>query len=218
MPGPYENVKTTTLLGYWPFVGTYYDVSPNSRGPALYKGTNVSLGFENNVGFVQIRKPGFLNVPAVDLRTISFAIEFTLRVASVPQARQILLSNWQSTQWQYLMTLDTAGKMSLTLRRNMDTNGSDPTQDLVSVTTAATVPVGKFFNVAYVYDSTRRKLSVFINGVLSASSVVRQEVTDLTLHTSTQEYVQLGNKGDDSPTTGNLDADLSQLRFYQLTF
>lgn len=77
-------MKNTTLLGYWPFVETYYDFSPNARGPALYKIANISFGLENSVGFVHIRKPGLLNVPAIDLRTISFAIEFTLHVPSVP--------------------------------------------------------------------------------------------------------------------------------------
>jgi len=209
-------VKASTLLGYWPFVGTFYDVSTNARGAATVQGTNVALTFEQNTGFAQIRQPGYLNVPAPDLRTINFAIEFTLRLPSLPSSRQILLANWQSGNWQYLMTLQPDGTLDFQLRRNMQTDGSDPTQGLVDVTTK--VPgVGKFFKVVYVWNATCRKFSVFIDGALSASSIVRPEVTDLTLHTVTQKVIQFGNKAD-GPNVGLLDADLTQLAFYQLTF
>ncbi|KAF5319511.1 hypothetical protein D9619_008879 [Psilocybe cf. subviscida] len=214
--GPYDGVKTSQLLGYWPFVGTYYDVSTNGRGPATVQGNNVQLAFANYAGYVQIRKPGFLNIPAVDLRAINFSIELTLHLPSLPTSTQTLLSNWQSGNWQYWMAFEPDGTVFFTLRRNMSTSGSDPTQDLVVVRTK--VPVGRFFNAVYVYNSTQRKFSAFIDGKLADSAVVRQEVTDVTLHAATQQYVQFGNKGDDKPTTGVLDADLCQLRFYQLTF
>jgi hypothetical protein len=211
----YEDVKASNLLGYWPFVGTLYDVSPNARGAANIQGPNVALTFEQNNGFVQIRQPGFVNIPAVDIRSINFSVEFTLRLPSLPSSRQILLSNWQSGNWQYIMTLDTDGTLDFQLRRNMPTNGSDPKQGLVNVTTK--VPeVGKFFKVVYVYDTlSRRKLSVFIDGLLAASQGVRSELTELSLHTATQPFVQFGNKADGGPV-GQLDADLSQLAFYQL--
>lgn len=214
----YADATSATLLGYWPFVDTLYDVSTNARGPATIQGDNVSLQRADNTGHVQIRTPGFLNIPAVDLRTTSFAVEFSLRLPAAPQTRQVLLSNWQQGNWQYLMQIGTDGKMTFTLRRDMSTSGSNPTQDLVGVTTAAPVPVGTFFDVVYVFDTVKRKLSVWIDGVMSAEAVVRQEFTDLKLHAASQSVVQFGNKGDDSPVTGQLNADLKQLRFYQLTF
>ncbi|KAF5319747.1 hypothetical protein D9619_008878 [Psilocybe cf. subviscida] len=174
--------------------------------------------FTGKSRYVQIRQPGYLSIPAVDIRAINFAIEFNLRMPSTPTSRGILLSNWQSGQWQYIMTIDAAGTISFDLRRNMFTNGSDPTQDLVAVTTAAKVPVGTFFKVVYIYNTTQRTLSVYIDGAFSASAVVRPGITDLTLHTSTQPYVQFGNKADDVPVTGELNADLSELRFLELTF
>ncbi|KAF5315013.1 hypothetical protein D9619_007108 [Psilocybe cf. subviscida] len=213
--GPFQGVLSSTLLGYWPFVGTYYDLSPNARGPALVNGANVAL---SPLGYVEIRQPGFLSIPAVDIRTISFAITFTLRLPSAPTSRQILLSNWKTNEWQYLMTVDAAGTMTFLLRRNINTNGSNPTQDLVSVTTAATVPIGTFFNVIYTYNTSQRTLSVYINGILSASAVVPSQFTDLTLHNATQTYVQFGSKADDTPVTGKLNADLSQLLFLKLAF
>lgn len=56
----------------------------------------------------------------------------------------------------YAVAVETSGKMSFILRRNMNTHGSDSPQDLVAGATAAMAPVGKFFNVVYVYDSTGR--------------------------------------------------------------
>ncbi|KAF5319519.1 hypothetical protein D9619_008713 [Psilocybe cf. subviscida] len=215
--GPYKGVRASQLLGHWPFAGNYNDASAYARGPATVQGYNVQLASEQGTGYVQIRRPGFLNIPSVDLRTINFSIELRLRFPSLPTSgRQTLLSNWQWANWQYWMALEPDGRVFFTLRRNMQTNGSDPSQDLVVVW--ARVPVGRFFNAVYVYDSTRRNFSVFIDGALAGSETVRQEVTDVTLHTATQPYVQFGNKGDDWPKTGVADVDLSALRFYQLTF
>ncbi|KAF5315007.1 hypothetical protein D9619_007102 [Psilocybe cf. subviscida] len=213
--GPFKGVLSSTVLGYWPFVGTFNDFSPNARGPALVNGSNVAL---SPSGYVQIRKPGFLSIPAVDIRTINFAITFNLRLPSAPTSREILLSNWQRNNWQYLMTVDAAGTLTFVLRRNMNTNGSNGSQDLVAVTTAEKVPIGTFFNVIYTYNTNRRTLAVYINGILSASAVVPSEITDLTLHNATQTYVQFGNKADDTPVTGQLNADLSQLLFLKLAF
>jgi hypothetical protein len=97
----------------------------------------------------------------------------------------------------------------------MVTNGSNPEQDLVVVTTSKPVPVGTWFDVAFSYDAPTRSYSVYIDQKKSASSVVRSSVTDLTLHTSNVKYVQFGNKADDN-SIGNLNADLRNLRFFKL--
>jgi hypothetical protein len=135
-----------------------------------------------------------------------------LIVASV---KQTVLSNWSPDQWQYLIMVDAAGTLTSILRRNMVTNGSDPEQDLVVVTTANPVPVGTWFDVAFSYDAPTRTYSVYIDQQKSASSVVRPSVTDLTLHTSNVKYVQLGNRAD-PVQVGGLNADLRNLRVFQL--
>lgn len=76
----YAGATSVLLLGHWPFVGSYYEVTTHAWGPAESHGTNVSLQYLNKTGFVQIRRPGFLNIPAIDLRETSFAIEFILRL------------------------------------------------------------------------------------------------------------------------------------------
>lgn len=210
----YTNVKASELLAHFPFFGTYFDVSTYERGCALAIGNNVQLAWDQKRGYVQIRKPGFLNIPLVDLRAIPFSIEFSLRFQTPPLSRQWLLTNWQDQNWQYWIFVDPDGTMSCGLRAN--TKPTDPAKDLVIV--QAKVPFGKFFDAVFVYDTTRRTFSIFINGVLGGTASVDPSFSDLTLHTSSQQFIQFGNKGDDSPVTGVLDADLSQLRFYKLTF
>ncbi|KJA18996.1 hypothetical protein HYPSUDRAFT_908873 [Hypholoma sublateritium FD-334 SS-4] len=146
----------------------------------------------------------------------SFTFAFSLRLAAASTTRQILLANWTSGKWQYITTVDAAGTLTSSLRRNMQTNGSNPDQGLVDVTTAKPVPVGTWFDVAFSYDSPTRTYSVYIDQQKSASSIVRSSVTDLTLHSSDVKYVQFGNKADDNPSIGNLNADLRDLRFFKL--
>jgi hypothetical protein len=58
----YNGVKASQLLGHWPFLGSYYDVSTNARELGTIQGNNVQLAFEQYAGYVQIRKLGFLNI------------------------------------------------------------------------------------------------------------------------------------------------------------
>ncbi|KAF8155582.1 hypothetical protein B0H34DRAFT_675754 [Crassisporium funariophilum] len=214
--------NTATQIAHWSFHGTLDDVSVNQVGPAVIVGSNVGLAFENKTltqlekGYIKIRNPGYINVPNVNIQAESFTFAFSLRLATASTARQILLSNWSSGQWQFITAVDAAGTLSGTLRRDMDTNGSNPDQDLVAVTTASKVPVGSWFDVAFSYDAPTRTFAVYIDQVKSAASVVRSSVTVLTLHTSTVPYVQFGNKADDGPSAGNLNADLRDLRFFKL--
>jgi len=213
--------NTSTQIAHWSFNGTLDDISANQVGPAVIVGSNTGLAFEDasrsqlERGYIKIRNPGFLNVPNVNIQSESFTFAFSLRLAAASTVRQILLSNWTSGQWQFLTVVDAAGTLSSTLRRNMETNGSNPEQDLVRVTTAKPVPVGTWFDVAFSYDAPTRTYSVYIDQQKSASSVVRSSVTNLTLHTSNVKYVQFGNKADDN-SIGNLNADLRNLRFFKL--
>ena len=214
--------NTSTQLAHWSFHGTLDDISPNQVGPAVIIGSNVGLAFEDTTrtqlekGYIKIRNPGYLNIPNVNIQSESFTFTFSLRLAAASTTRQILLSNWSSGQWQFITTVDATGTLTSDLRRNMQTNGSNPEQDLIAVTTAKPVPVGTWFDVAFSYDAPTRSYSVYINQEKSATSVVRSSVTDLTLHTSDVKYVQFGNKADDNPSTGNLNADLRDLRFFKL--
>jgi hypothetical protein len=214
--------NTSTQIAHWSFNGTLDDISPNQVGPAVIVGSNVGLAFENashnhhQKGYIKIRNPGYLNIPNVNIQSESFTFAFSLRLTAASTTRQILLSNWTSGQWQYLTTVDAAGMLTSSLRRNMQTNGSNPEQGLVDVTTAKPVPVGTWFDVAFTYDVPTRTYSVYIDQQKSASSVVRTSVTDLTLHPSIVKYVQFGNKADDGASVGNLNADLRDLRFFKL--
>ncbi|KAF4621089.1 hypothetical protein D9613_001172 [Agrocybe pediades] len=218
------NPNTSTELVHWSFNGTLDDISSNQRGPAIIVGSNVKLAFETSPitgqeeGYISIRNPGFLNLPRVDVRAISFTSSFSLRLHSQPTTRQVLISNWSRGNWQYINFIEPSGLITSTLRRNMDTNGSNPDQDLVHITSSQPVPIGTWFNVSLSYNAPTRTYSIYLNGKLSGSSVIRPAVTDTTLHTSSAQYAQFGNKADDNPDqpVGQLNADLRNLRCFML--
>jgi hypothetical protein len=211
--------NTQTQLAHWSFNGTLDDISAKRLGPAVIVGGNVALAFDNafsgelDEGYITIRNPGYVNVPHVNISSTSFTIAFSLRLPTASTTRQILLSDWTAPQWQFITTIDAAGTLSSTLRRNIQTAGSDPEQDLVSVTTAKPVPVGAWFDVALAFDVPTRTYTVYIDQRKSAASVVRSSVSDLTLHASTTKYYQFGNKADDG-NFGELNADLRNLRLF----
>src|ERR1700722_19186267 len=211
--------NTQTQLAHWSFDGTLDDISAKQLGPAVIVGGNVALAFDNDFsgeldeGYIKIRNPGFVNVPHVNIRTASFTIAFSLRLPSASTGTQYLLCDWSSGQWQFMNSIGPYGTLSSTLRRNMQTDGSNPEQDLVTVTTAKPVPVGAWFDVALAYDVPSRTYTVYIDQLKSAASVVRSSVTDLTLHTSSTKYYQFGNKAD-SGNAGQLNADLRNLRLF----
>ncbi|KAF8969215.1 hypothetical protein BDZ97DRAFT_1754810 [Flammula alnicola] len=146
---------TSTQIAHWSFHGTLDDISANQVGPAVIVGSNVGLAFEDasrsqlEKGYIKIRNPGYLNIP------------------------NILLSNWSSGQWQFISTVDATGTLSSELRRNMQTDGSNPEQGLVAVTTAKPVPVGTWFDVAFSYDASKRTYSVYIDQQKSASRLLQ---------------------------------------------
>ncbi|KAF9033803.1 concanavalin A-like lectin/glucanase domain-containing protein [Panaeolus papilionaceus] len=220
--------NTSALMGHWSFNGTLDDVSPNRLGPAVLVAGNsgTALAFEtqwptnfepNSKGFVKVRTPGWINIPSLQfIQNESFTLAFSLRLSQAFTTRQTLLGNWTSGNWQFITFAEANGKLSCSLRRNMQTNGSNPEQGLVDVETSAAVPVGSWIDVAFTYDATKRTLAVYIDGVKSNSSSIRASVTDTTLHTSTSSTFQLGLKADDQPNAGTLNADIRHVRAFKL--
>jgi hypothetical protein len=68
--------------------------------------------------------------PAVKLQKTDFVIEMWFKSTDNGK-RQFLFADW-SKPWQFLIAIKASGKIQVTLRRNINSGGSDPNQDLVT--------------------------------------------------------------------------------------
>lgn len=195
-------------LAHWTFNGDFDDASPAKLAAAVPMGSNVALLGD----YVSIRLPGYLNLPSVDIQNTSFTVAFNMRVpTSMTAGKSYLYADWSPGQWQFLSQIDAAHTISVQLRRNIETNGANPEQDLVAVTSSIPVPLGEWFDVAWAFDRPARTLTLYFNQQSVGSATVRCSVLDLSLKTSNSTYYQFGRKGDEAT---HLDADLRHLRVY----
>jgi hypothetical protein len=77
---------------------------------------------------------GYVSTPRLDLHATSFTVA-TKVFLDTTDNRNILLGNWSSNQnaWQLLFAINAGGRAAINLRKDLPTNGSDPTQDLVAL-------------------------------------------------------------------------------------
>ncbi|KAF9033795.1 concanavalin A-like lectin/glucanase domain-containing protein [Panaeolus papilionaceus] len=218
---------TSVLVADWSFNGTTDEVSPSQMGKAtiLNPSASTALKFDDAApiadhvkqGFIQVRAPAYLNIPAVTfIQDSSFTMSWDMRIPNWPTKRTMLLTNWKSGMWQFLTYYDPDGKVGCQLRRNMDTDGSNPEQGLVDVSTITALPLGVWRNITFTFDRTKRTLYVYVDGKKSNESVVRSSVTDLSLHTSNSTQFQFGFKADENNPNGVMNADIRNLRFFRL--
>ncbi len=148
-----------------------------------------------------------------------------------------ILSNW-TRPWSYMLAIavDPQGRISLTglLRRNINSNGSDPNQDLVAVDSTmlhhqanavrdfpesqgkgfrgvhakyGKLPGGVPVHVAWVWQRAHRRLSLWANGACVASCDSRWEDQDI--QTNPRRMHDVGCKGDSGDQL--IQGDLLQL-------
>jgi len=123
--------------------------------------------------------------------------------------RQILFADWSSGLWSFLVTYE-GGNLGVQLRRDFFTSGSDPEQGLVSVWTPFSTHV--WVDFVFNFDHATRTASIYLDGVLAASEVVRPELTNLNLHQGSSSY-QFGVKADDG-FYGQMSGSLKDLRIF----
>jgi hypothetical protein len=68
--------------------------------------------------------------------------------------RNILLGNWSSNQnaWQLLFAVNAGGLTAINLRKDLPTNGSDPTQDLVALVGNLPIVAKQWHHVAITFE------------------------------------------------------------------
>jgi hypothetical protein len=214
--------NTERQLARWSFDGSFDETSPANIGPADPV-RNAKLAWdeefsgERDLGYLSIRRPGFIHLPALNIRNDSFTMAWEMRLPTAAKGKkQILYADWSRSHWQFISQINPDGKLSITLRRDIPTTGSTPGQDLVRATTESSVPFGAWFDVAISWDRTgnNRKVTIYIDQVKAGEAVVREEVKDLNLKDSKTKHYQFGRKNDEASPLGTLDADIRSLRVF----
>ena len=98
-------------------------------------------------------KGAYLSTPRLDLHATNFTIAAKLFLDST-KVRNIVLGNWGAAgnSWQLLLAVNAGGAIALNLRRDIDTSGSDPQQDLITLVSSATVGEKAWHHIAATFD------------------------------------------------------------------
>ncbi len=173
--------------------------------------------------FVSIPSRGaYVNLPpSLDLHASSFTIAAKVFLSDL-SCRNIILANWGANSWQLLFAINAGGKPAINLRKDLPTNGSDPTQDLVALAGTIAIQAGSFQHVAITFDwgpnFITPKATLYVNGA-EAGSVLPDIKPDprvrnpYALMPTNNPYI-LGRKQDTSDQNSFFQGQLNDVRIY----
>ncbi|XP_064649823.1 uncharacterized protein LOC135501582 [Lineus longissimus] len=130
-------------------------------------------------------------VPAVRFQETDFTIEMWFKTTA-NNKRQVLIGDW-SKPWQFLIEVTASGEIEVTLRRNINSAGSDPKQNLLTAR-GGTVEVGQWQYLQVKYAHGPGTCLVYLNDVEVAQSTTTY--TDHNLQVNTHEQYEIGYKKD----------------------
>ena len=165
----------------------------------------------------------YLSTSRMDLHATSFTIAAKVNLASTT-TRNILLGNWGSAgnSWQLLFAVNAGGLPSISLRKDLLTNGSDPEQDLVLLTANAGVAAGAFRHIATTFDWGQDWIhptaKLYVDGreagsvspTITPNSKVRNPYTLM----PTRNPYLIGRKEDTSDDNSWFSGQITDLRVY----
>jgi hypothetical protein len=164
-----------------------------------------------------------ITLAPLDLHATDFTIA-TYVYLSDTERRNIVLGNWSShdNAWQMLVAVNAGGKVALNLRRDMQTNGSDPMQDLVALTSRNALYAWGWEHIAVTFswgqDRKSPKATLYLNGNVEATAtpqVVKnwRIQNPYTLKRSPNDYL-IGHKEDTNTADDWFSGQLCEFRIY----
>jgi len=158
-------------------------------------------GFATVGGRQALTMPGFQNgtisfaeTPALPIHETSFTMAFWVHPDDPQSGQPALFADW-SYRWSWMLRL-WEGRLMAVLRRNINSEGSDPEQDLVSVATPQTLPLGRWSHVALVWDRDAGYLSLFVD--CKQVSAGKRAYEEQTIQENDHRVWQIGLKADES--------------------
>lgn len=172
---------------------------------------------------IHLNRGAYFTAPELDLHATDFTIGARVKVRSTAN-RNIILGNWSSEgqSWQLLLAVLAGGKLAVNLRKDMETNGSDPDQDLVALVgnTALQAGVAAKIAVTFTWGADRRtpKATLYVNGAVDGEQSPAVVVTPVirnpyTLMATSNPYL-IGRKQDSSDDDSYYAGEIADLQIY----
>ncbi|XP_064629370.1 uncharacterized protein LOC135488648 [Lineus longissimus] len=119
---------------------------------------------------------GYALVPAVKFQKSDFTIVMWFK-STANGKRQILYADW-SKEWQFLIAVQSDGKIQVTLRRNINSGGSNPNQDLLTAL-GGDVKRDAWQHLVVTYENEPGTCVVYLDGDEVASATTTYSDHDL---------------------------------------
>ncbi|XP_064636902.1 uncharacterized protein LOC135493470 [Lineus longissimus] len=119
---------------------------------------------------------GYALVPAVKFQRTDFTIVMVFK-STANGKRQTLFADW-SKPWQFFIAVLSNGAVVVTLRRNINSGGSQPDQDLVSFSGGAVVR-DAWQSILVTYAHEAGKCTLFLNGAKVSGITTRYANHDI---------------------------------------
>ncbi|XP_064620977.1 uncharacterized protein LOC135483856 [Lineus longissimus] len=132
-------------------------------------------------------------VPRVEIGTTSFSVAVYVRFKTFGSS-QTIYSDF-TRYWQFLTRVTNRNQLFLNLRRNINSQGSDPAQDLVTVT-GGDISKGPRSNtwqlLVYTWSRETRTAKAYLNGALVGTMSPKAEYTNLNLQVNNHPLYDIG--------------------------
>lgn len=182
------------FAAWWPLDSDARDLSGNGRDAQFVGGGAIVAGARGGLGAARLDAGSSISVPRIELARSDFT--FAARVNLYDTGRRhILFSDWMPP-WQFLIVVDETGAVLANFRRNINSSGSRPDQDLISLVSAKRVPTQQWCHVAVTWSRAARLCTAYVDGAPAGSASPLPEYVDLDLQANTHDHYSIGRKED----------------------
>jgi len=149
---------------------------------------------------------GYLDIPSLNITTGDFTISCSIN--SSTNSRNPIVADWRYP-WSYMIIFE-SGHISVSLRKNINSSGSNPDQDLINMTSQGyVIPTNTWVHVSVTWSCVRKTCIIYLNGSFNSSASTN--CADV-LQRSGHNSHFIGFKEDSNQT---FQGSLKQFTFYE---
>lgn len=197
------------LLAWWPLSVDAQDMSGHGLNGEFVGGA-IQPAARGQFGAARLGTGAAIRVPRLELSRTDFTFAAWINLDNLSQ-RSILFGDWVQ-EWQLLLAVWN-GSVRANLRRNINSGGSDPAQDLIILETAARVPVSQWCHVAITWSREAAQCIGYVNGV-AAGSAGPTPANERDLQVNNHPFFWIGRKEDSDDGDSWLQGMIGDVRVY----
>jgi hypothetical protein len=198
------------LAAWWPLSSDAQDYSGHGRHGEFFGGRIVP-GARGQSGAANLGQGAAIRVPRIGIAQSDFTFAAWVKLNETG-SRSILFGDWVS-YWQFLLAVVDGGRVAANLRRNINSGGSDPTQDLITLRTSPGVAAGQWCHVAVTWNRGAGVCTGYIGGA-AAGSATPQPPNERDLQANNHPFYWIGRKEDSGDASSWLHGMISDVRLY----